>query len=201
MVAGTDSARQRLIDSAIRLIHAGSYGAVSVNDLCADAGVKKGSFYHFFPTKRDLALAAIDAYWERHRTGLFEGAFAADLPPLDRIARFFDRLTPWIGKLAADGMPLGCPFGNLGVEMATQDDVIRVKVQEVFGHVLGYFESAIRDAHAEDESGRVDAHAAAGRILAYLEGLHVLAKVNKDPQLFARSGGAATALIDADGTG
>ena len=59
----TSDARERLIASAIDLIGARSYRAVSVDDLCAHAGVNKGSFYHFFPAKRDLALAAIDLQW------------------------------------------------------------------------------------------------------------------------------------------
>jgi TetR/AcrR family transcriptional repressor of nem operon len=201
MVTKTDSARGRLIESAIGLIHAGSYGAVSVNDLCAGAGVKKGSFYHFFPTKRDLALAAIDAYWERHRTSLFEEAFAPDVPPLDRIARFFQRLAPWSAAAAVEGMLLGCPFGNLGVEMATQDEAIRERVREVFGHITKYFTRTIQEAREAGDIGEVDVHVAAGRLLTYLEGLYLLAKVENDPQIFERFGGVTNELIAADGTG
>ena len=45
----------------------GGYTAVSVQDICQHAGVNKGSFYYFFPAKRDLVLAVIDAYEEQHR--------------------------------------------------------------------------------------------------------------------------------------
>lgn len=201
MAVETDSARQRLIDSAIRLIHAGSYNAVSVNDLCAAAQVKKGSFYYFFPTKRDLALAAVDAQWERIRIGLFDPAFASDIPPLERIVRYFQLLTPWAKDLAAEGMVLGCPFGNLGVEMATQDPVIRAKIQEIFHSMADYFVGAVREACESGDCAELDPRAAAGRLVAYLEGLHLFAKLDNDPHIFVRLGDAALSLIDRTGDG
>ena len=49
---GTHQRRQtKLIDSASELIHSRSYADVGVNELCEHAGVKKGSFYHFFPNR------------------------------------------------------------------------------------------------------------------------------------------------------
>jgi TetR/AcrR family transcriptional regulator, transcriptional repressor for nem operon len=196
-VARTDNARRRLIESAMRLIHAGSYGAVSVKDLCVDAGVGKGSFYHYFPSKRDLALAAMDADWEQYRTGLYEPAFAPDVPPLERITRYFRLVIPWAGGIAEPGMVIGCPFGNIGLEMATQDEVIREKVREVFGHITDYFARTVEDAYKAGDIGSVDAQAAGSRLLAYLEGLYVIAKVDNDLQVFARFGDAAVALITA----
>ena len=56
----TSDAKQKLIDSAIELIHSRSFADVGVNELCQHAGVKKGSFYHFFPSKQDLTLTALD---------------------------------------------------------------------------------------------------------------------------------------------
>src|SRR5439155_5537278 len=75
----TSDARERLIARAIYLIGSRSYCAVSVDDLCAHAGVNKGSFYHFFPAKRALALVAIDVQWEQARRRLFDPAFVPDV--------------------------------------------------------------------------------------------------------------------------
>ncbi len=52
-------AKEHLIESGKQLMHARGYTAVSVQDLCQHAGVNKGSFYYFFPAKRDLVLAVI----------------------------------------------------------------------------------------------------------------------------------------------
>ena len=55
--------RQRLLDTAEKLFYARSYEDVGVQEICREAGVKKGSFYHFFPSKRDLTLAILDDSW------------------------------------------------------------------------------------------------------------------------------------------
>jgi len=57
----TSDTRERLLEAAIDLLWASSFGAVSVDQICEGAGVKKGSFYHFFESKIDLAIAAYDA--------------------------------------------------------------------------------------------------------------------------------------------
>jgi AcrR family transcriptional regulator len=53
-------ARQQLIGAAREVIYANSYEAVTVDELCAAAGVNKSSFYHFFSSKQELVLATLD---------------------------------------------------------------------------------------------------------------------------------------------
>ena len=85
---GRDSdAKERILESARGLIYARSYADVGVQEICNQAKVKKGSFYHFFPSKRDLTLAVL----ERVRQEFLQHAeifFAKEIPPLQR----FDRL-------------------------------------------------------------------------------------------------------------
>ena len=87
--------RQRIIDSARELIYARSYTDVGVQQICDNAGVKKGSFYHFFPSKRDLTLAVLDQLQVFFRDTILNRAFAADIPPLQRIERFFSHISPF----------------------------------------------------------------------------------------------------------
>ena len=63
-------AKPRLLEAAIDLVWSRSYGAVTVDDICAAAGVKKGSFYYFFKSKDELVAAALDAKWEQIRPAL-----------------------------------------------------------------------------------------------------------------------------------
>ena len=74
-------AKEKLLDSVLDLMYARSYRDVGVQEICEHAGVKKGSFYHFFPSKRDLTLAALDRQWEIARQELLERAFTQRLPP------------------------------------------------------------------------------------------------------------------------
>src|ERR1051326_1563388 len=53
-------AKERLMDAVLELIWTGSYGSTTIDQICDKAGVKKGSFYYFFESKADLAVAALD---------------------------------------------------------------------------------------------------------------------------------------------
>jgi TetR/AcrR family transcriptional regulator, transcriptional repressor for nem operon len=171
-----NDAHERLIASAIELIHARSYGAVSVEDLCARAGVQKGSFYYFFPSKRDLVLAAIDFQWEQFQQMLLE----PEVPPQERLARFFTLLAnDECMDPSGTGSILGCPFGNLAVELGTQDPIIRARVQEVFAGICAYLESALRELDVEAQTG-MNAADTAQAMLAYYEGIMVVAKATND---------------------
>jgi TetR/AcrR family transcriptional repressor of nem operon len=187
----SSTARARLIDSASRLIHASTYAAASVDDLCADAGVRKGSFYYFFPSKRDLALAAIDERWARAQANILEPAFALDVEPLQRIVRFFHR--------AADnqrgGTVLGCPFGNLALEVSTQDELIRDKVRAVFDGYMAYFERALREAAANGSIPAANIEGAAQALLACFQGAMLLAKTHNDPSVVHKMADHALTLV------
>ncbi|MBO0795394.1 MAG: TetR/AcrR family transcriptional regulator, partial [Ktedonobacteraceae bacterium] len=73
-------ARKRLIEAAKNVIFSHSYEGVSVDELCAAAGVAKSSFYHFFSSKQDLVLAAIESQWQWFEQAVLEPTFAGHLP-------------------------------------------------------------------------------------------------------------------------
>ncbi len=182
----TSDARERLIETAIELIRARSYESVGVDALCNHAQVKKGSFYHFFPSKRDLMLAALDRYWDLMQERIFDRAFLPDLSPLQRIEEVF-RL---VAQSQADtqrlkGQVTGCAIGNLATELSTQCPEIREKLATFFERMAHYFESALREAHGRGEwSG--DPPVTAQSLVAFLYGAIMLAKTDNDAALLER---------------
>ena len=183
----TSDARERLIRSAIELIHARSYADVGVNELCEHAGVKKGSFYHFFPSKRDLMVAALDEVAGWYERDIYVPAFASDLPPLERIQRLFQLAYEYHACLTRTaGRMEGCHFGNLAMELSTQDEVIRDKVRGMFESGVSLFEGALRDAVDAGDLPESDISRAAHALLAYLEGVVLLAKTWNDPDMIRR---------------
>ena len=196
----TSDARERLIHSTIELIHARSYASVGVNELCEHAGVKKGSFYHFFPSKRDLTSAALDEVARWYERDIYKPAFARDLPPLERIQRLFQLVYEYHASLTeAAGRMGGCHFGNLAVELSTQDEVIREKVKGMFESGVALFEQALREAVAAGDLPAVDVSLAAHALQAYLEGVVLLAKTWNDPEMIRRlaQGAARLAMVGA----
>ena len=192
----TSDAKERLIQSAIELIHARSYASVGVNELCENAGVKKGSFYHFFPSKIDLTSAALDEVADWYRRDIYEPAFAKDLPPLERIQRYFQLIYEYhVSLTEAAGRMGGCHFGNLAVEMSTQDEVIREKVKAMFESGVATFEEVLREAFAAGDLPDIDISLAAHALQAYLEGVVLLAKTWNDPEMIRRLAPGAAQLV------
>jgi len=179
----TSDARERLLQSAIDLIWTNSYAAVGVDQICERAGVKKGSFYHFFPSKTDLALAAYEAHWTSIQPHL-DAIFSPLVPPMERIERWCLALYEHQRELHARyGCVCGCPYANVGTELGTQDDRIRSRVGEYFGRFQRYLESALRDLAAEGAPLTAGVKATAQSIFSCELGLLIRAKVANDPEV------------------
>jgi TetR/AcrR family transcriptional repressor of nem operon len=135
----TSDARDRLIESGQGLMHERGFTAVGVSEVCAHAGVNKGSFYHFFPSKQELALAVIARYAEE-ADRMFEEMLDGDGPPLERLKVFFDRNYLHHKAMRDEsGQCLGCPLGNLALEMSPQDPVLRERLRRVFEGYAGVY--------------------------------------------------------------
>jgi TetR/AcrR family transcriptional repressor of nem operon len=179
-------ARERLISSASELWHVRSYADVGVSEICEHAGVQKGSFYHFFGSKRDLALAAIDDGWQRIGIGRVAPILTGPYPPLERLVRFMEGgLEAQIELKEACGCTVGCSFGNLAVELSTVDDVLRERLAVLFDDWAGLIQVALDDAVAAGDLPEGDTAQTARAILAYVEGLGVIIKARDDPRAVA----------------
>lgn len=183
MHALTDT-RQRILESARDLIYARSYSEVGVAAICDQAGVKKGSFYHFFPSKVELTLAVIDEFFVEFKEQIFSEAFSPALSPMSRFGKLAE-LAYRFQKDVADetGHTLGCPFGNIAVEMSTQDEQLRHKVAHIFSQMETHFRATLQDAVACGELEPIDIEATAKAMLAYAEGVMLMAKTRNDPEV------------------
>lgn len=82
--------KARILDAAMHVIRAKGYAATTIDDLCAAAGLTKGSFFHHFKSKEELALAAAE-HFSAMAEGLFRSAPYRALPdPRDRVLGYVD---------------------------------------------------------------------------------------------------------------
>src|SRR5690349_12149464 len=83
-------ARQKLLDAALSVIRSKGYAATSIDELCVEAGVAKGSFFHHFKNKEALGVAAAE-YWSEMTSALFAAApYHRHPDPLDRVLGYID---------------------------------------------------------------------------------------------------------------
>lgn len=183
--------RQRIVEVAKSRFHNRSYADVGIKEICDNAQIQKGSFYHFFPSKRDLVLAVIEEFADDWAHGFVAEAFDPKLQPMERIDYMIDAAYFW-QKAAKDleGHMPGCLFGNLALEISTQDDVLRAKLLAVFRQAKARFQQTLEQAIENNDIVPLDTERTAEAMLAYLEGLILIAKASNDPEVIYRLGSA-----------
>ena len=102
--------KAKFLDAAVQVVRAKGYAATTVDDICHKAGLTKGSFFHHFKSKDELALAAT-TYWGNYDQSSFAAAPYRKLQdPLDRLLGYLDfRATILTGELHG----YTCLFGTL----------------------------------------------------------------------------------------
>ena len=174
--------KTKLLEATLRVVRTKGYTATRVEDVCAAAGLTKGSFFHHFKSKEDLALSAV-AHWEE-----FTRAFFADAPyhrpadPVDRLLAYVDfRKSILTGELPE----FTCFAGTIIQEAyATHPEVSAACARNVGGHAQT-LEADIEEAmRRHGVTGDWSAESLALHMQAVIQGSFIMAKVK---------GGAAVA--------
>ena len=84
------TSKSKLLNAALQVIRTMGYTATTIDDICAAAGLTKGSFFHHFKSKEDLAIAAID-HWNAMTGSMFaQSAYHRFKDPRDRVLAYID---------------------------------------------------------------------------------------------------------------
>lgn len=180
----TSDADQRLMDAALELVWTQSYGAVTIDDICKRADVRKGSFYYFFDSKEQLAVAALERMWNDDWKPRMDEIFSASVEPLDRLKAYLAGVYRRQSETKArTGRMLGCPVASVGSEMGTQECSICAKTRELIGRKRRYVEATIREAIT---NGSLEAGDPAKRtmvLMSFIEGMTLQARMLNDPEV------------------
>ena len=173
--------KQKIIDTASELIWKNSFSATSVDDICRAADVKKGSFYHYFPSKVSLALASLEEHFQ-HLRPFMDEIFSPARPPLERYEIYVEEIYNKQAEIAEKyGRVCGCPFASIGSEMAGQDQEIIAKIEELHQKHQRYHENALRDMVDENIlPSNTDIQSMACKLQAYTMGLMMMARIQND---------------------
>jgi TetR/AcrR family transcriptional repressor of nem operon len=172
------SLKEQIIVAAVETLHQMGFNGSAVQDITDAAGAPKGSFYNHFKTKEDLAVEALDRYWQRVQSSL-SVLSDVSVPPVDRLKFYFRSLNEIAHKRKYQ---TGCMIGNLSAEMSDQSALIRKRLAVILAAWSRAIEICVREAQADGSMRRdLDAKTIASFLLNAWEGAVMRSKVDKNP--------------------
>ncbi|MBK8457962.1 MAG: TetR/AcrR family transcriptional regulator [Phyllobacteriaceae bacterium] len=173
------AARRRILDAALKLFRQKGYAATRVEDVCAEAGLTKGGFFHHFAGKEDLAVAAAE-HWSAVTGGLFESAPYHALPdPYDRILGYIEFRK---AILAGGTDEFTCLAGTLAQETHLSSPAISAAAgASIFGHAATLVADIAAAKAARCSGADWTPESLAQFTQAALQGAFILAKAQGGP--------------------
>jgi TetR/AcrR family transcriptional repressor of nem operon len=173
--------KAKILDAALRVIRTKGYAATTVDDVCHAAGLTKGSFFHHFKSKDELALAAT-AHFAAMANGLFAAAPYRSLPdPRDRVIGYVEfRKSILTGELPE----FTCLLGTLVQEAYETHPAIRQACDRYISEHAATVEQDLAEAkriHAP--KAKWSAASLALFTQAAIQGAFILAKAKHGPQI------------------
>lgn len=175
-MTGKSDTRKRLVDAAYRLALRKGFVRTAVSEVIAEAGVQRGSLYHYFPGKDDLGLTVL----ERDRSefmALLASTLSLSGDPARTLKAFFDAA---LKKHRETGFVGGCLWGNTALEMSDTNPVYAKLVAEVFHEWHARVAAVVRRGQDKGEF-RTDIRAGelARLVVAGMEGGIMMSRLTK----------------------
>jgi len=169
-----------IVQVGLDIVLSRGFTATGVEAILKQANVPKGSFYNFFSSKEEFALAIIDKY-VAGRNELFYPIFSDEsLPPLERVKKSFQTL---IALFTGEECSKGCLIGNLGQEMSDQFETVRQRLEQSLQKWTAELAKLLMQAQKENSiSAELDAEMLAENLISSFQGALLRSKVKKSPE-------------------
>ncbi len=174
------STKPSLLEAALTVIRMKGYAATTVDDICAEAGLSKGAFFHHFTNKEDLAVAAAN-YWSETTSVFFaEAPYHTPAEPLDRVLAY----VAFRKELIQGELPeFTCLVGTMAQETYGTNPAIQ---KACWDSISGHADTLIADIEAAMTQHAVShgftAESLALHTQGVIQGAFILAKASGDPQ-------------------
>jgi AcrR family transcriptional regulator len=159
----SEETRARILDAAVRRFAVVGYDAASVDDICSEAGVSKGAFYHHYPTKQAIFLALMQGWLKLIDLGLD----AARKDTVPETLMHMTNLLPGVFAAAEDRLPMFLEFWL----QASRDETVWKAIIAPYRHYQDQFAGLVKDGVAEGSLKPTDPQAAALAIVSLAVGL------------------------------
>ena len=169
-----------IIQVGLDLVLSRGFNATGVEAILKQANVPKGSFYNFFSSKEEFALAIIDKF-VADRVEVFYPIFSDEsLPPLERVKRSFETM---IATFEGADCSKGCLIGNLGQEMADQFENVRQRLEKSLQEWAKVVSRLLFQAQKEKTiAPDLNTDMLAENLISSFQGALLRSKVKKSPE-------------------
>ena len=138
--------REEIIRKGAELIHAQGFNATGLQQILQAAGIPKGSFYFYFKSKEDFGLAVVD-YFNAIINEIFKHYLTdTNTAPLKRLEKLF---TFFEASFQKSNQALGCPIGNLSLELADTNERLRAHLAGVIETLIAQIASCLQEAKSD----------------------------------------------------
>ncbi len=159
----SEETRSHILDAAVERFSTDGYNAASVDDICAEAGVSKGAFYHHFPTKQAVFLALLEE-WLKTLDAALESMRRETVP--ETLVQMTDML-PLVFTTAQNRLPMFLEFWL----QASRDETVWKATIAPYHHYTEMFAGMIEAGIAEGSLKKMDPQATAQAIVSMAVGL------------------------------
>ena len=174
----SEETRTHILEAAVKQFSVNGYNKASVDNICEQAGVSKGAFYHHFKTKQDLFIALLDGWLH-----IFDQAIEASKN--QPVPETFHKLTeffPYIFETAGENLPMFLEFWL----QASRDETIWEASVAPYRRYHKYFVSLIKRGIKEGSFTDVDPDLAARLIISAAMGLLLQSLLDPDGANWAK---------------
>jgi TetR/AcrR family transcriptional repressor of nem operon len=179
------SSKTKLLDAALTVIRTQGYAATTVDDICHAAGVTKGSFFHHFKSKDELALAAAD-HFSQMADGIFATApYHAASDPAERVLGYIDFRAAMLARQIAE---YTCLLGTMVQEAYMTHPAIREACdRHISAHAAEVAKDIAEAKRLYAPKAKWSPESLAFYTQAVLQGAFILAKAKQDSTVAASS--------------
>lgn len=179
MSTETTDVRQHILDTAKPIILGKGFTAVGLNELLTEAGVPKGSFYHYFKSKEQFGEALLDSYFADYLANLDAHLKHGEGTAAQRLMSYWTAKWETQSCSGAEGK---CLAVKLGGEVCDLSEAMRTALHKGSNRIIEALAECISDG-ARDGSLPVqtDARQTALTLYSLWLGATLLTKIRREP--------------------
>ncbi|MDD5051263.1 MAG: TetR/AcrR family transcriptional regulator [Sulfuricurvum sp.] len=181
-----ENMRDILIQTMFESLYHEGYNASNLIDLLKKAGTSKGGMYHYFGSKKELAIEAMRVVGENFIDRFWGGYFERYEDPLAALSELFRALpkATIIGDCPFD-FKYGCPLNQMIQEMSALDEDFKTLLELLMDRWIALISKDLKSAQDSGQMGTsFDPDSVARFIVSSIEGTLTLMKVKQDIRIY-----------------